>query len=297
MSDTATPEAPLTLDEIVAALAHTPNAFPAAAVTEAIRRRDEVVPRLMAMLREVLDDPEARCEDRDNVGHILAAVLLCHLREEQAHEPLIALFSLDPDLLDGLWGDMVTETLPGLLLGTCGGSTGRIQALAANDSVFLFTRWAAFEALAMAVVAGIADRDETLAFVAAQLRSAIDRDDYELGDIAACTLYELWPGGHIELLREAFEAEVCDPGTVSWRSIEASKAAGLERAMERLQRRLDRALPGDPHNYVSWMPCFRPVRKRRPKPGPRPRPVVLSETAQRAVQAQKKRKKQRRKRR
>ena len=84
---------------------------------EALGLREELVPALIRILAELADDPEGWVIFGGDV-HLYAAALLAHFREVAAHPMLIRAFMIPKDLLDEIWGEMTTETLPALLLNT-----------------------------------------------------------------------------------------------------------------------------------------------------------------------------------
>ena len=130
----------------------------------AVAHRETITPLLIALLEELADNPLLYTLEGRN-GHVYAVSLLAHFKETAAHQAIIRAFTVPGEQLEELWGDMITETLPTLLHRTCGGSLDRIRALVVDREVDLFVRGAAIEALTFAVAEGVADRDETVAFL------------------------------------------------------------------------------------------------------------------------------------
>lgn len=159
---------PRPVEEILEALDIWTGRTKRALVHEAIERYGDMAPRLLAIIDQVLADPDGYLkEDHDLLPYAL--VLMAHLRDERAHQPMLALFSLPGELTHELLGYMCTSGLPFLLLRTCGGSLDGIRALVQNRQADEFLRWAAMETLVVAVHAGLADRRETIAFLAGLL--------------------------------------------------------------------------------------------------------------------------------
>jgi len=98
-------------------------------VDAAIAHKSEIVPRLLAILENVLADPEKFAEDESYSGHTYALMLLGHLRESKAHRLIIDLCGLPADLPYRLFGDLITEDMPVILLRTCNRSLETIKGL------------------------------------------------------------------------------------------------------------------------------------------------------------------------
>ncbi len=128
----------------------------------AIELKEEIIPYLIEILPKGLSNPKEYIENENLYDHIYALMLLGHLRESRAHEVIVDLFSLPDDLPHDLFGDLSTNDLPTLLLRTCGGSIERIRSLALNAAADDYCRIAALQAMAFAVINGIASREEVL---------------------------------------------------------------------------------------------------------------------------------------
>lgn len=178
-------------------------------VDEAVSRREEITPHLLAVLERILADPEAWLEEEHDI-HCYALVLLAHFGETRAHRLIVDIFSTPDPLQDELFGDFTCETLPALLIRTCGGSTDGIRELILNRQASEFCRWSACTALSYAAVAGLADRDEVVAFLTSLLKEEdINKDSHSWTGIVD-TLIDLHPAGVMDDIREAYAAGLVD---------------------------------------------------------------------------------------
>ena len=231
----------------------------------AVRHREAITPLLIAILEELAANPlRYTLEDRN--GHVYAVSLLAHFQEPAAHQPIIRAFTAPREQLEELWGDMVTETLPTLLYRTCGGSLAAIREMVVNREIDLFVRCAAVEALTYAVAEGMADRDETVAFVEGLFTGEEAEADSIFWSNLVATLCDLHPGDSLELIRRAFTDGQAQPSYIGVEDVERSVARTREEAMEDLRRRVSRRMPADIHGYISWFGEFLP-KTDRPRPG------------------------------
>ena len=223
-----------------------------ALVHEAIECYGAIAPRLLALIDQVLADPDGYTkEDHDLLPYAL--VLLAHFRDERAHQPMLALFSLPGEMTHELFGDMRTSGLPFLLLRTCGGSFDGIRALVQNRQANEFVRWAAMETLVVAVHAGEADRRETITFLAGLLTGAEDDDlDSHFWSGVVDCLCDLYPDEVMEIIDQAYAAGLVIPGVVSPEDVQHCLDMGLEATLERGREGLVWRIPDDIDEALVW---------------------------------------------
>ena len=223
----------------------------------AVAHRETITPLLIALLEELADNPLLYTLEGRN-GHVYAVSLLAHFKETAAHQAIIRAFTVPGDQLEELWGDMITETLPTLLHRTCGGSLDRIRALVVDREVDLFVRGAAIEALTFAVAEGVADRDETVAFVQGLFTGEEAEADSFFWSNLVATLCDLHPGDSMDLIRRAYADGLVQPGYIGMSDVERSLALDRAEAMAALGERTRRRMPADLHSYISWFAEFQP---------------------------------------
>lgn len=236
----------------------------------AVAQREAITPHLIALLDDLADNPLRYTLEGRN-GHVYAVSLLSHFRETAAHRAIIRAFTVPREQLEELWGDMITETLPTLLHRTCGGSLDRIRALVVDREVDPFVRGAAIEALTFAVAEGVADRDETVAFLEGLFTGEEAEADSFFWSNLVATLCDLHPGDSMELIRRAYADNLVQKDYIAPEDVERSLTLDRAEAMEALRERTRRRMPADLHRYISWFAEF------QPKEDP-PRPEADRET-------------------
>lgn len=213
-------------------------------VDEAIERWGAIVPHLLAHLERVIADPEGYLdEDHDLLPYAL--LLLSHFREERAHPLMLSLFSLSGDVLHELLGDIKTTALPAFLLRTSGGSLDGIRALVLNRNADEFVRWAAMETLCLAVVAGMAERKETIDFLAGLLTGEEDDPGSYFWAGVANSLCDLYPDEVMDVVRTAYADGLIIPGAITLEDFERTLTMGLEDALANVRRELAWRAPND----------------------------------------------------
>ena len=229
----------------------------------AVAQREAITPHLIALLDDLADNPLRYTLEGRN-GHVYAVSLLSHFRETAAHRAIIRAFTVPREQLEELWGDMITETLPTLLHRTCGGSLDRIRALVVDREVDTFVRGAAIEALTFAVAEGVADRDETVAFVQGLFTGEEAEADSFFWSNLVATLCDLHPGDSMELIRRAYADNLVQQDYIAPEDVERSLAMDRAEAMDALRERTRRRMPADLHRYISWFAEFQPKEDRPP---------------------------------
>lgn len=121
------------------------------AVDKIISNREESIPLLINILKDVLERPGHYAHDESNfVGHIYSVMLLGHFKATEAHQLIINLFSLPDNIVQNLFDDLITENLHMILFITSGGDLSAIKKMAFNYHVYEFSRSAAFDAIEFA---------------------------------------------------------------------------------------------------------------------------------------------------
>jgi hypothetical protein len=224
-------------------------------VDEALNHQEALTPHLLRIIEDAAENPLRQVLEEHN-AHVYAATLLSHFREPAAHLPLVRAFSVAPEPLADLWGDMTTETLPTLLYNTCDGSIEAIKELVVNRTIDQYVRCAAMEALSYVAAFEPSRRDEVVQFLQGLFTGEeADRESYFWGNLTA-TLCDLHPGDSMEIIRKAFDDKIVQPGFIGWGNVEVASELSREAAQESLQTWVKARMPADIHGYISWFAEF-----------------------------------------
>ena len=246
-------------------------------VDAAIERRAEIIPHLIKILENLVADPQKYVADQDLYDHIYAVMLLGHFREKSAHQTIVDVFSLPDQAPSKLYGDMVTEDLPVILLRTCGGSLDTIKSLVLNREAYSYCRGSAAKAMAYAVVEGMASREEVLAFFDTLFTGDEADINSDFWTLVAYRIHELYPEESMATIEKAYEDELIFGGYIPLEDFQQAHKESRESCLARLKKDLDRASLDDLHDSMSGWVCFQETAK--PKPAakaavPAPKRVV-----------------------
>jgi hypothetical protein len=247
---------PVSIDDILNAFRIFDGTYQREMVEAAIQRREEIVPRLIAILEEIIADPEGFLEQEDRFDHIYALMLLGHFKAAAAHAAIVQVFSLKPKVVDDLFGDHITESLAGVLMRTSGGDLRHLRIMALDRSVDTYCRIAALRAMTYGVVAGLADRQEVLTFISSLFNGAAEEEGTDFLSFAAISILDLYPGEQIALIEKAYENEWISSTIVNKGSFQSALAEGKDQALARHRKELERYHLDDIHAAMSWWACF-----------------------------------------
>jgi hypothetical protein len=225
-------------------------------VDAAIELKDEITPYLIEVLENVRSEPHTYIENADLWDHTYAVMLLGHFREPKAHKIIIDLFSLPGRLSDDLFGDIVTEDLPAILMRTCGGSLEQIKSMALNKEADDFCRTSALHAMAYAVIQGIETREEVLSFYESLFTGHEADEDSEFWGLLACLVNDLYPEELMETIKIAYEDGLINPGMINDRAFDRSLERGKEKCLSNFKIDYERRSLDDVHQSMSWWACF-----------------------------------------
>jgi hypothetical protein len=244
------------IDEILAAFAVFDGKYKRAEVDAAIANREEITPRLIDILEEVLANPNKVAEDQTCFAHMYALMLLGYFGEPKAHKTIIALASLREDLPYILFGDTILEDLANILLRTCNGSLEAIKGLIYDKGADDYCRGAAATAIAYGVVEEIVPRMEALSFLGQFLDEEIADESEAFHDMVASCIHDLYPEEMMDRIEAAYDKGLIHSGYIDFESFKNALSRGKERCLLDLRAKLKSISFDDIHARMSWWSCF-----------------------------------------
>ncbi|ELS34047.1 MULTISPECIES: DUF1186 domain-containing protein [Pseudanabaena] len=223
-------------------------------VEAALDKKEEITPHLIAALEQVRDDPERQLEEQEGELYIYALILLGHFQEPKAHQVIIDLFSLPDPWPEDLFGDIVTEYLPILLLRTCGGSIEGIKSLILNKNAYEFSRGSAIVAMSYAWVEGIVPRSELLSFLGGLFTGDEAAPDSFFYSQLAYTLCDICPEGLVDVLSDALDRELVDEISINRDDIQKALDLGEEKSLAHLREEIAKASLDDIYEVLEYFP-------------------------------------------
>ena len=247
----------LSIPDILAAFSTFDGIYKREHIDAAILQKQEITPRLIEILENLLADPEKYAEDEMLYDHIYAVMLLGHFKEPKAHQVIIDLFSLPGDMPDQLFGDICTSDLSMILFNTCGGDVDSIHSMILNRKADDYCRASAFQALAYAVVEGCFPREKALAFFNTLFTGEEAEKTSDFWGFLAMTIYDLYPEESMEVIRQAYQDKLISPGMIAFSDFKKALSIGKDKCLEKIKRDFARYSLDDIHASMSWWSCFK----------------------------------------
>jgi hypothetical protein len=260
---TAVATEPMSCDDILAAFERFDGVYKRDAVTAAVARKDEITPRLIAILEEIRADPARFTGDDEYFVHNYAAILLGHFGERRAHRPIVELFGM-PHGIDRIFGDLLTEDLPWILFNTCDDGGRLIESLVLKRDAYDYCRTSAMRALVYLVAGGQKPRDEVLSFFGSLFTG--DEADFSshFWSGLASAMHRLCPKEQMHVIEKAYEDELIEPFFICREDFEDGLKRGEDAALKDVRHDMGCRMPDDVHKHMSWWAC---LNERKPATG------------------------------
>jgi Protein of unknown function (DUF1186) len=230
--------------------------YPREMLDLALQHEADLVPHLIKLFEEVLDEPECFTVEPAYLKYAFAINLLAHWRRQDAYDTILKVMALPRDVLDSLFGDMITEDFPRILYQTCGGRYEPITQLVQNREADEYVRGSAMEALVIGALMGDLPRSEALDFLGNLFTGAEAEPDSHFWDAAATCMSDLYPEGYMETIEGAYERELIWPGYIDLESFKRVLAQDRDELLKETKEKVRWRLKEDFHDYMSWWACF-----------------------------------------
>jgi hypothetical protein len=153
------------LENIIIKLRHFDKTFPREALEQAVERKDETIPLLLAALDEVLADPRIVTEDTEYMLHVYGLFLLAQFREKRAFPKAIELISLPTDDVEMMWSDGITEDFSNFLYSTYNGDLSLLEGVIENPAIGPYVRGAVLSVLGKLYLDGEISQEYLMAYL------------------------------------------------------------------------------------------------------------------------------------
>jgi hypothetical protein len=215
--------------------------FPHEAVALACLHREEVAPRLIAVLEAIADNPEP-ARDGEYLLHLYAMHLLAAWRDARAYRPLARLGRHSEKTVEDLMGDVTTESYGRCLASVCDGDLAPLKALAGDAGASFWARGAALEAMGVRVLEGDGDHAALTTYLgeygdaeAARLRApGATIQDLEILDSIVNVATDIGASALLERIRGWFAEGLLDVTVADQRWVERHIVQSFDQCRERL---------------------------------------------------------------
>ena len=187
---------------LIGALAHSEE-LSREAIHQCIARQDEMVPIFLRILRDYVDD---RPDIDDQEGALFLIIhIMGELGERQSFAPLMNLLGGDPERVETVLGDAMTENLTQILISVFDGDTDRLYRVMDNPDADEYVRSAFFEAWTYFVAAGRIDRLEAEQYLSSCLATLQPQKENYVWVAWVEAVAHLGFAGLTGMVRNAFE--------------------------------------------------------------------------------------------
>jgi hypothetical protein len=227
----------LPMEDLIAAIDVDYNEVnvPVAALRAAQRRRTEIIPHLIELIRRETRLVRSGAEPTPSSGIFAALLLLTEFKAREALPVIVESLSLPGERAFDLYGDFVTEVFSGVFAELAADAPDVVDRLIADRSLNECVRWEAAQTYLHYIRDGRMTRDAAVERLRRHLARALADADDEIVYGLVCELATLVPHEAMTEIRAAFETGLVDDFGVSLAGIEESVAdpdAELRQSLE-----------------------------------------------------------------
>lgn len=183
------------INEIVKKLKYYTPELPRETITEALKQKEKITPKLLEMLeytKENLD--KIYYEEDEFFGYNYAFFLLAEFKEQKAFPYLIDLLNKDEEIIEYILGDDYPEYLSRLLASTYNGDDEALFSIIENNEINEFVRSSTLQTFAILYLYGVKNREFIVNYFTKLLNEkSKDDDSYLYQEILVET-------GHLKLI-------------------------------------------------------------------------------------------------
>jgi hypothetical protein len=161
-----------------------------------------------------------------------------------------------------------------------------------NKDAYVYSRSAALEAVVYAVVDGMVPREEVLEFFGSLFTGNEAEPDSDFWSFAADCIFDLYPEELMPVIKKAYQDELIDPWIIAPENFVEALERGKDYAFEQVRKDMERRMPADAHEHMSWWACFKSEEQFSvPSTVPSVVPIILTKKEKRNSKKKKKKKK------
>lgn len=177
----------MNIEEIVNELKYYNGKMPKEALEEAIKQKDEIIPKLLEMLDYTLKNAEQICNGTDEFfGYSYAIFLLAEFKEKKAFKYIIELLSKEQEIIEYILGESFPDYLARILASTYGGDDNALFSIIENNNIDEFVRSCALQTFSILYLNGVKDREFILDYYRKLIENKKQEDNsylyYEIFD-------------------------------------------------------------------------------------------------------------------
>ncbi len=191
------------IDEAIDELKYLTIGYPKAAVRYVIEHKEEATPKLLDLLRYVVENYESL--DKNYFGHLHAMFILSKFREQQAFDLIVAIAKLPDDWPDILLGDLITEDLHCVLASVYNGNLQALKNIVEDPRTYVWSRSAALNSLLILFKLKMLKRDEVIDYFKTLFEHTTFANDEGAATSLVAVSRKLYPKELFNEIKQFFE--------------------------------------------------------------------------------------------
>lgn len=207
--------------------------FPRKILEEIIQRKDEAIPQLLEIMKEVRDNPEKYIEDGDYFGHIYAVHLLAQFRVKELYPIFIDILKLPDEMPHNLFGDLICESAGRILATVCFDNIKPIKDLIEDENIDEYVRGQAIHALAVLALHSNLKREDVLGYYRELLNGGIKDNNHSVMAGIVCNCDDLYPKEIYDDIKRAYEQGLVDYGIINIDDVDYTLSHSKNEVLER----------------------------------------------------------------
>lgn len=245
------------IQELIQLSAYNDGTFPEEVLQEIIRRKNEAIPFLLDILKEVLENPKEIAKDGSYFAPIYAVYLLAQFRAVDAYPIFIEILKLPDELPHDLFGDAICEAGDRILASICGNALEPIKELIINEQVDEYVRAKAVDTMAKLALQGFRPREEILEYYRKLLKEGLhDKNQLVMAEVVS-SCNNLYPDELMEEIRMAYSQGLVDDSTIDLDFVEETLKNGKEKTLSYYKNDPQQQLISDAIEELKNWACFK----------------------------------------
>lgn len=251
------------MKELIKKIEYNSGKFPTHELEEIIKRKDEAIPYLIDIIKNVIENPTKYIELPNYFGHIYAVFLLAQFKVNEFYPLVIKLLKLPDEIPYDLFGDSITDDMQRILASICGRDIEPIKELIENPSVEVFIRGTALSALVILVLDERLERKYILEYCKDLLTNNVENNNpIFMGEVVS-SCYDLYPEEIYDTIKEAYEKKLIDESMINLFDINNRLKKSKEEVIESSKNNIHLQLINDSIKDMKWWDCFDENKKKR----------------------------------
>lgn len=152
------------VEETIERIEYYDGKFPKEDLLFLLDNQTEVTPYLLAAISNPQEVLHKLSDEVDYILPFYAFFMLAQFRETRAYQPIYEIFSSDKDVVDELFGELITEDLGRILASVYDGDVSLINRLIEGEEVYEYVRSAALDSWLCLLQANLKAREEVIAY-------------------------------------------------------------------------------------------------------------------------------------